>query len=283
MGLGRSNSLVFDIHKNMNSFEHAGNDAHDRELEQLRPLLRQDVEARIARGEHFEQMTLRDLDLSGLSFDGMSFRGADIRGSTFYRSVRDAEGNITEEHQSSIQDCEFTDAIVADLGPEVFLGRINGRGTRFGYTEQLSARRDRHARETAQGRLPSAEDSGGFYNFNGSEGNFQETTWKNIDFGGGSGYEAIFHGADLRNARFEGCDLSFIDLSTAILDGILIQGPISVQGMVISSEYVDDVARGVAFDVSEEQKALSRDLQTKGSRQTLVESLGVEVVEPEGS
>lgn len=178
-------------------------------------LTRADVEERIARGEQLERVDLHDLDLAGLDLRGKRFRDSVVYGLQLYRG----DGDPATEVRTDIRETDWTDARVASIGQEIFFGRVNAEGAVFGFTETIAERRARHA---ASSKPPDDRDSGGYHNFNGAEGNFRRTTWRNIDFGGGTGYEARFEGADLTDATFEGCDLSGLDLSTARTDGIRI-------------------------------------------------------------
>ncbi|MBI4450182.1 pentapeptide repeat-containing protein [Candidatus Uhrbacteria bacterium] len=176
-------------------------------------LTRVQVEERLARGEHLERVDLHDEDLAGLELRGKRFRDSIVYGLQLYRG----DGDPATEVRTDIRDTDWTDASVGSIGAEAFFGRVNAAGATFGFTETLTERRARHA---ASDQPPTDVDSGSYANFNGAEGNFQRTTWRNIDFGGGSGYEARFENADLTGATFEGCDLSGLDLSTAQTDGI---------------------------------------------------------------
>lgn len=174
-----------------------------------------DVEEQIALGEQLDGVDLHDLDLAGCDLHGRSFHGSIVYGLQLYRSDDNAETEV----RTNIGKTDWTDAVVASAGAETFLGRVDAEEAVFGFTESLTDRRQRHAASDAK---PTDLDSGGYHNFNGAEGNFRRTIWRNIDFGGSTGYEARFEHADLTDAVFEGCDLTDIDLSTARTDGIQI-------------------------------------------------------------
>jgi len=176
-------------------------------------LTRAEVEERLARGEQFERADLHDLDLAGVGLRGRNFRESLVYG------VQLHSGDPEDERRTDIRETDWTDAAMASAGAETFFGRVNAEGATFGFVESLVARRNR---QTASGKAPDERDSGAYYGFNGAEGNFRNTTWRNIDFGGGTGYEARFENADLTGATFEECDLTGIDLSTARTDGIRI-------------------------------------------------------------
>ncbi|MBI4434341.1 pentapeptide repeat-containing protein [Candidatus Uhrbacteria bacterium] len=174
-------------------------------------LTRVEVEERLARGEHMERVDLHDEDLTGLELRGKRFRDSIVYGLQLYRG----DGDPATEVRTDIRETDWTDARMGSIGAEAFFGRVNAEGAVFGFTETLAERRQRHA---ASDQPPTDLDSGGYHNFNSAEGNFQRTTWRNIDFGGGTGYEARLEGADLRGATFDGCDLAELDFSTALVN-----------------------------------------------------------------
>lgn len=220
----------------MTSFENPEASVPEGGTERPRALTREDVEGLLARGENLEGFRLTDVDLAGLTLEGKSFRGSDIRGLKFYRVVRDREGHIIEEVTTNARECDLTDALVADYGGGVSMELVDAEGARFGFSEDLRVRRERHAAQQAKGEMPTIEDSGGYLSFVGSGGNFRRTTWLNVDFGGQTGYEAIFDYADLEAAIMQNCDLSGIDFSTANLEGIAIRDPVSLLDMTINEQ-----------------------------------------------
>lgn len=233
---------------------------------------RAEVEERLARGERLENLRLADLELAGLDLSGQSFRGSDARGLRLWAERQDEAGNNVEA-RTNLRDSDWSDAHLAGPGAETFFGRVDAQGASFGFSEGLAERR---ARLEAEGKKPSDEDCGGYHNFNGSQGDFQRTRWSNIDFGGGSGYEAIFAGADLRGARFEGCDLAGIDLSETELDGARIKDPLSLSGLKIGEMQVAAFAAGLEFSDAGERARFAQEATEKGARAAL-ERLGVMV------
>lgn len=234
-------------------------------------MTREEVEARLARGENLENLDLKDLELAGLDFEGKSFRGSDIRGVIFYGEKRGEDGKIIELI-TNLRRADFTDATIAtigDFGPETIFGRVEAEGATFGFTENLISRRKRHAAMNESGERPEAADSGGLYNFNGGGGNFKKTKWNNIDFGGGSGYEAIFPGADLSEAEIIGSDLSGLDFSTTKIDGIKIKDPLSLQGLIITKQQADTLTEAIELSDEKEHQEFSDEIKQKGSKKAL--------------
>ena len=224
-------------------------------------LTREDVIKRIEKGENLENFNLADLDLSDLNFEGKSFRGSDIRGITF--------------ENANIKNADFTNAVIADLGPEVLFARVNAEGATFGFTENLVARR-KHQREA--GKPPQAADFSGLFNFNGSVGNFRKTKWLNADFGGGSGYEAIFPDADLSEAEITGCDLHQIDFSETKIDKIKIIDPVSLQGMKIAKNQIEALVHSIQLTNEKAQAEFLQEIKEKGARKALEDFFGIVIV-----
>lgn len=258
----------------MNEFER-GITPPKPEVEKPKKLTRQEVESRLAKGESLENLILTDLDLAGLNFEGKSFRRSDIRGMSLYREEQKEDG-ILVEIRTNIKGADFTDTTIADLGPEVFFGSVDAEGTTFGYTEKLVDRRKRHKES---GKAPTAEDTGGLFNFNGSEGNFKKTRWVNTDFGGGSGYEAIFLKADLSEAIIEGSDLTEIDFSTIKIDSIKIKDPISLHGLKINEQQILTLVRAIKLSDEKYQSEFSEEIRSKGERKALEDYFGINIVE----
>ncbi len=224
-------------------------------------MTRTEVEAQLQGGETLENLDLSDLDLSGLSVEGRSFRGSDIRSLALY-----AEGAIT-----NIKRTDWTDAIIAGYGNETFFGRVEAEGARFGCSESLVARRKR---QEGSGPVP-LEDSGALLNFNGAQGRFTNTRWSNLDFGGGSRYEAIFSGADLRGAEIDGCDLSMIDFSETLLDGVIIKDPVALRGLRVDERHVSDLADGLRWSEEQTGREFSDARKKFGDKKALEEMFGV--------
>ena len=234
-----------------------------------RIMSREDVIALLEKGEELEEVSLLDQDLSGLKLDGESFRRSDARGLKLFREKEEGQYEIAE-----IRNTDWTDADIADLSsPAIFCG-VEAEGARFGFSETLS---DRKARLAAEGKSPSWNDCGGYHNFVGNNGGFVKTRWLNIDFGGPSGYEAVFQGADFIDAVFEGCALSGLDLSEARLTGVKIINPHSIDGLIISERYAEDVASGLQLARAEDQEEFTRLVQEVGAKNALEKYLRVEV------
>ncbi|MFA6322215.1 MAG: pentapeptide repeat-containing protein, partial [Candidatus Buchananbacteria bacterium] len=85
----------------------------------------------------------------------------------------------------------------------------------------------------------------GLFSFDGRQGDFTKTQWQNVDFGGGSGYDADFAGADLSQARIESCDLSGVNFSLTKIDGIKIIDPVSLKNLVIAKNQIPDLIKGI--------------------------------------
>jgi len=231
-------------------------------IEKLVKLTREDVIKRLEQNENLENFNLAELDLSVLNFEGKSFRGSDIRGITFENAY--------------IKNADFTNAVIADLGPEVIFARVNAEGATFGFTENLVARRKR---QRESGKSPEVADIGGLFNFNGSVGNFRKTKWLNADFGGGSGYETLFLDADLSEAEITGCDLNQIDFSETKIDKIKIIDPVSLQGMKIAENQIETLVQSIQLTDEETQAEFLKEKKEKGSRKALEDFFEIIIVE----
>ena len=247
--------------------------------ENPRKITREEVEARLARGENLEKLDMKDLDLAGLDFEGESFRGSDIRGACFY-GEKQGENGKTIEVPANLRRADFTDAVIGDYGPETIFGRVEAEEATFGFTEDLTSRRNRHAKLKGSGERPEATDSGEYYNFNGGGGNFRKTRWNNIDFGGGpdcDGCEALFPGADLSEAEIIGCDLAGIDLSTTKIDGIKIKDPISLQGLIITEQQADTLAKAIELSDEKKRQKFAEEIKQKGPKKALEDYFRVNI------
>jgi len=238
------------------------------EVKKSEKLTREDVIKKLEKNENLENYNLADLDLSGLNFEGKSFRGSDLRGVTLY--------NDSLKEGTSIKNADFTDTVIADLGPEVIFASVNAEGAKFGFTENLSARRKRLKNS---GQAPEAADSGGLFNFIGSAGNFRKTKWLNADFGGGSGYEAIFPDADLSESEIVGCDLNQIDFSKTKIDNIKIIDPITLSGMKIAASQIETIVKSIYLTNKEAQTEFLKIIKEKGSRKALEDFFEIIIVE----
>jgi uncharacterized protein YjbI with pentapeptide repeats len=262
--------------KIMNEF--GQNTPPEAEIEKSKKLTREEVEARLANGENLENLDIKDLDLAGLNLEGKSFRGSDIRGVIFYREKRSEDNKIIET-RTNIKNADFTDAIIADLAREIFFGRVDAEGANFGYTEDLISRRNRHIEYKKSGKAPTTEDTGGLFNFNGSEGNFKKTKWTNVDFGGGSGYDAIFPNADLSEAEIVGSDLTEMDFSTVKIDGVKIKDPLSLQGMKINEQQISSIVQAIELTDEKERLEFLKEVKDKGPGKALEDFFGMIIME----
>ncbi|MCX6743636.1 MAG: pentapeptide repeat-containing protein [Candidatus Parcubacteria bacterium] len=236
------------------------------EVKKTEKLTREEVISKLDKGENLENYNLAELDLSGLNFEGKSFRNSDLRGVTLY--------NDSLKEGTNLKKADFTDTIIADLGPEVIFANANAEGAKFGFTENLSARRKRLKNS---GQAPEAADSGEFFNFNGSLGNFKKTKWLNADFGGGSGCEALFPEADLSEAEITGCDLNQIDFSKTKIDKIKIIDPITLQGMKIATNQIKTVVQSIQLTNQDAQAEFLKEINEKGSRKALEDFFEIEI------
>jgi uncharacterized protein YjbI with pentapeptide repeats len=227
-------------------------------------LTAEDVKNRIEKGEDLEKLDLADLDLAGLNLENKNFRGSDIRGIILCCEDKKEDGEIFEV-TTNIKGADFTDATISDLG-ETYFNKVDAEGAVFGYTEDLISRRKRHKES---GEQPKPKDSGGLFSFIGDGGNFKRTEWANADFGGNSGYEASFFGADFTEATIKGCDLSGMDFSETDIDNIKIIDPVSLRKMRINENQIDSVVEAIQLSNEEKQAEFLKEKEDKGSRKAL--------------
>ena len=238
------------------------------ERPEMKKTTREEVEARLTRGEHLEKMNMGDLDLSGLELGGRRFNGSDVRGLRLFNEAR--------AERTDIRNTEWRDVELCSLGQETVLAYADAEGSNFGYSETLSARRQRCAGK----RLPE-QDSGAYLNFNVQQAKLARTSWENIDFGGAfadDGYEARFQGADLKGARFAGCDLSNLDLTESDIAGLVIEDPDSLAGLRLDADQVEAVAAGIRYSDKKVNDELKAALAADGARKLLTGSFGVIIV-----
>lgn len=245
------------------------------EIEKPEKLTREEVINKLERGEDLENLILTDLDLAGLNFEGKSFRGSDIRGMSLYRKEQREDGTSVEI-KTNIKGADFTDVTIADFGPGVFFGRVDAEGAIFGYTENLISKRKLHRKRLKEsGKAPKAEDIGGLFSFDGSEGNFRKTKWVNTDFGGGSDYESIFPGADLSEAVIEGSDLSGMDFSETKIDNISIIGPMLLNGLKINEKQIESMVQAIELSDQKTQSEFLEEINKKGQKKALEDYFGI--------
>jgi len=250
----------------------------EKETQMPHKLTRSDVINILKEGGNLEGLILADLDLAGLDFEGKSFRGSDIRGMSLYREEQSEDGGHVEI-TTNIKGADFTDAIIADLGWGTVFRGVDAEGATFGYTEDLPSRRKRF-RESGEGM--EAKDTSGLFRFNAGEGNFRETKWVNVDFGGGTGFESIFFGADLRGAIIEGCDLSAMDFSETAINDIAIIDPVSLEGMRINEKQIESVAQAIELTDRKKQEEFEALINDKSQRKALEKNFGMIIVEIKG-
>ena len=203
----------------------------DREPKKMMRLSRADVEKRISAGEDFESVDVSGLDLSGLSLSGKNFRGARAENVRLYQKGSEGKDMVTTD----ISHSDWTNAILVSESSDAIFIRVNAKGARFGYSESLAACRERnHVQYAETGFIPT-DDRNALLGFNGSGGNFQKTSWKNVDFGGAD-YGAYFKSADFQGAVFDGCDLSGIDFSTSNLEAVIFQDPVQLDACCVAAK-----------------------------------------------
>ncbi len=249
-----------------NKFENGGV-APEMEVLKRKVLGPDDVRGVLEKGGGFEDVSLLDQDLAGFKLEGKSFRRSDARGLKLFR-----EEGIGKYEIADIRNTDWTDADVADFSSPAFFCAVEAEGARFGFTETLT---DRESRQKREGKEPAWNDCGGYHNFVGNDGGFKRTQWTNIDFGGLSGHEAVFSGADFTDAVFEGCALCGIDLSEACLKGVKILDFYEIVGLKISERYADDVANGLRLSRPEDQKEFVRLVKEVGAKEALQNYLSV--------
>lgn len=214
-----------------------------KELIKNKRLTRQEAEQKVAMHEHFESCDLTNLDLTGLPLAGKKFCSAEAAGLVLYHKSENGAPAVTTD----ISHTDWTGAALATENGRTNFIKVVAEGARFGYTKKIAIER---LGETPQPTGPETNLSDGsdqaLFGFNGSGGNFQKTSWKNINFGGDN-LGAYFKQADFREAVFEGCDLSGIDLSTSDLEGVLIKDPVRLEGLIIAEKDVLSVAQGLSF------------------------------------
>lgn len=129
------------------------------------------------------------------------------------------------------------------------------------------------------GKPPKAADTGGLFQFDGSDGDFRETQWLNVDFGGRSILSPHFEKANLSQSTIEGSDLTEIDFSETIIDGIKIINPVSLLQMKINENQVDSLAQAIQLADKEKQLEFEREIDEKGPRKALEDRFEIIIVE----
>ena len=241
----------------------------------IKKLTREEIEARLANEESLENLDLSDLDLAGFDLEGQSFRGADVRGLKLFRPGADE----TQDVITNIDNSDWLDATVADESAATDFFGVSANGATFGFSESL---RNRRARLRQSGVAPGPKDCGGYYGFMAGNGDFKNTQWQNIDFGGGATIAGSdFGGADLSGAVFTECDLSQLDLSGAKIDGIKILNPVWLKGLTISEKQISALARAIELADPKAQKDFLAAAKTRGEKNALQENFGIVITAAE--
>jgi uncharacterized protein YjbI with pentapeptide repeats len=241
--------------------------------EKLPKITKQEIGARLARGEKkLEKLDLCDVDLAGLDLKNISFRGSDIRGLNLYRESKEGQWNIT-----NIQETNWTDATVASIGNGAFFVRVEAEKAVFGFTEKIEQRRKNFK---TLGRTPFDSESGQYQNFNGNGGNFKNTQWTNIDFGGDAqgGLEASFYQADLSASVFIGCDLSYLDFSETKIENIKIIDPYLLQGLSINSKQIPIIIAAITLTDKKQMDEFRDEISSKSAQKALEDYFEIQIV-----
>jgi uncharacterized protein YjbI with pentapeptide repeats len=237
-------------------------------------LTRGDVERKIAAGEQLLSVDIQNLDLAGLPLMEKKFCLSDARGIKLHRRDVDTQA----ETITDISNSDWTDALLATENGETVFVAVQAQGARFGFTEQLIDYQTQNKQTQTSGKHTIVEAMNGLHKFNGARGNFQRTSWKNIDFGQAE-FGAYFKQADFHGAIFDGCDLSGIDLSTCDLSGIMIKDPLELEGLKISENDMLSVAQGLAFSAEDKHNNLEeRAYMYEDDLKAFLESYGIKVV-----
>jgi len=218
-------------------------------------------------------LDINNLRLNGFDMKGCDFTGCDARGIDLSPETKQ-NGKETAEKPTDIRETNWTDATFASAGEFTSFKDVNAKGAIFGFKMTLAERQQMIA-ETIKnkGRGPNEFECGGYFNFDGTGADFSKTKWINIDFGGGSGYEAFFDGADFKEADFKGCNMSNIDLSNTKLDKVkfAINEPDELFGMVINSEQIEMIIQGISLNNPEKQRQFEAILSALGSSRNALE------------
>jgi hypothetical protein len=102
----------------------------------------------------------------------------------------------------------------------------------------------------------------------------------NIDFGGDKegGYEAIFFDADLSNALFTNCDLSFIEFSETKIDGLKIKDPHGLEGLIISENQMFSLIQAIEYTDPAKQAKFLADIKKDGPKKILENFLHIKII-----
>jgi len=234
-----------------------------------------------------EIMRVGDKDLSGLDVSDLRLNGENLVGGKFRDcdaccidlSPRKGDGGV--EEPTDIRDTDWTNATFAPLAEFSSFKGVNAENATFGYEMTLEERQLMFAKIKEEGRIPNEYECGGYFGFDGSDGNFKNTKWTNIDFGDGSGYEAFFPGANFEGAVFDGCNLREIYLAESKLKGakFIINNVSYLRGMVINKDQVEMVSQGISLSDSVEQHEFETIKSALGTLRALEIYFNLEVVD----
>lgn len=234
----------------------------------------------MSRDKNLEGLDISDLKLNGENLSGGKFRGCDARCIDLSPRIKNVEGKEIKE-ATDIRETDWTGATFASAGDFTSFKGVNAEGAVFGYGMTLDEREGWIAQiQEEDKRGPNEFECGGYFNFEGSEGIFTNTKWSNIDFGGNSGYEAFFPGANFEGAIFDGCNLGGIDLSGANLEkvSIRVDDIFYLQNMKINKNNVEAVAQGIVLSDPADQKEFNSLLSEFGSRRALEIYFSLEII-----
>ncbi len=247
--------------------------------EKSKKLTTQDILKLISQEKKVHDVDMTDVRLCGENLSGVSFRGCDIRGINF--SPKQAESEHGLEKPTDITNTDWIDTIVATTSGYTSFVAVMADGAKFGFEMTLADRNEMIATiKEKENRGPQESECGGYFNFDGRDGVFTNTTWKNIDFGGGTNYNADFSGARLDAAFFDRCNLQQIDLSQTSLEwiGIKVESVLQLKGMIIAEDQVEIIAEGIIVTNNEMQKDFSALKVAVGSSSALEEFFGIVII-----
>ena len=217
------------------------------------------------------RLDISDLHLNGEILAGAKFIGCDARGIDLSPRAEQKDGELVEV-STDIRNTDWTDATFASAGEFSSFRGVNAENAKFGFAITLEERQKMIARiQKEEKRPPNEYECGGYFGFEGRDGNFKNTKWTNIDFGGGSGYEAFFPGANFEGAIFDNCNLREIDLTGCNLERVKfnINDASYLQGMIINKNQADAVSQGIALSDSTKQQEFETIKSALGPLRTL--------------
>ena len=176
------------------------------------------------------------------------------------------------EAPTDIRNTDWTDATFASAGEFSSFRGVNAENAKFGFGITLEERQEMIVRiQKEEKRPPNEYKYGGYFGFEGRDGNFKNTKWTNIDFGGGSGYEAFFPGANFEGTTFDNCNLSEIDLTGCNLERMKfnINDASYLQGMIIGKDQINAVSQGITLSDSTKQQEFETIKSALGSLRAL--------------